>query len=224
MGLLAAELATHSQFRLIVLPRSSGAALDLLARGLVHAAGVHLARSDQAEGNSAAALSRLGTGPEQDYQLLRAADWDEGIALAPKLRLHSIRAAARARLRWVDREPGSGARQCLDMVLGRSQQQAPQRRLPEAHDHRGVAGAIRASCADAGICLRLTCEEANLDFLSVRKEAYELCFPDAFANDPRLQALFQAVSSAAYRRMLGELPGYDTARAGELRRIRPAPE
>ncbi len=43
VGLLAAELARQSDLRLIVLRRSSGAALDLLARGLVHAAGVHLA-------------------------------------------------------------------------------------------------------------------------------------------------------------------------------------
>jgi molybdate-binding protein/DNA-binding XRE family transcriptional regulator len=220
VGLLAAELARRAELRLIVLPRSSAAALDLLARGLVHAAGVHLARADQGEGNGAAVLPHLGTGPDQDYQLLRATDWDEGIALAPGLRFRSIRAAAGARLRWVDREPGSGARQCLDLILRRSQHRHPRRRLPEAHDHRGVADAIRAGWADAGICLRLTCDEANLTFLSVRMEAYEICFPDALADDPRLQALVQVVCSAGYRRILGELPGYDTARTGELRRIR----
>ena len=46
-----------ADLRLIVLPRSSRAALELLARGLVHAAGVHLARSDQEEGNAAAVLA-----------------------------------------------------------------------------------------------------------------------------------------------------------------------
>src|SRR5262245_28906602 len=42
-ALLAAELARTTSFRLIVLPRSSSQALDLLGRGLVHLAGVHLA-------------------------------------------------------------------------------------------------------------------------------------------------------------------------------------
>jgi molybdate-binding protein/DNA-binding XRE family transcriptional regulator len=218
-GMLAAQLARRSEFRLIVLPRASAAALALLARGLVHAAGVHLARSDQAEGNGAAVRSRLAGPAGQGYQLLRVADWDEGIALAPRLRVNSIRAAAKARLRWVDREPGSGARECLDLVLERSEGQRSRSRLPLAYDHRGVAAAIRSNWADAGICLRLTSEEANLDFLSVRKEAYEICFPDALADDPRLQALLQIVGSAAFRRVVGDLPGYDTASTGELRRI-----
>jgi hypothetical protein len=66
----------------------------------------------------------------------------------------------------------------------------------------------------------LTSDEANLAFLSVRQEAYELCFPEALAHDPRLAALLDVVRSATFRRMLGELPGYDTTRTGELRRAR----
>ncbi len=189
----------------------------------MHAAGVHLAKSEEPTGNNEAVLARLGAAPDSSYQLLCAADWDEGIALAPGLRLRSVRAAAAARLRWVDREPGSGARQCLDMVLGRTNEQGDRHPLPQAHDHRGVASAIRASWADAGICLRLASEEANLQFLSVRKEAYEICFPAALADDPRLLALVHAVRSAGYRRMLGELPGYDSTRTGELRRIATRP-
>lgn len=54
VGILAAALMRRWDFRLIVLSRSSRSALDLLAKGLLHAAGVHLARSDQVEGNAAA--------------------------------------------------------------------------------------------------------------------------------------------------------------------------
>jgi len=219
VGLLAPLLARSAEFRLIVLPRSSRRALELLTQGLVHAAGVHLARSDLAEGNAVAVRPHLTPGPDEGYQLLRVADWDEGIALAPGLRLGTIRAVLGARLRWVDREPGSGARECLDEVLGRRAERDPTAPWPRAHDHRGVADAIRGRWADAGICLRLTSEEADLSFLSVREEAYEICFPDSLAGDPRMQALCQVVRSAEYRRTLGELPGYDTSRTGELRRI-----
>jgi hypothetical protein len=38
-------------------------------------------------------------------------------------------------------------------------------------------------------------------------------------HDPRLVALCEVVRSTEYRRMLGELPGYDTSRTGELRSI-----
>jgi molybdate-binding protein len=88
-----------------------------------------------------------------------------------------------------------------------------------ASDHRGVAEAIRSGCADAGVCLRLVSDEAGLDFLTVREEAYDLCFPTQWENDPRIQALLDAVRSVAYRTALGELPGYNTAETGELQRV-----
>src|SRR5262249_34011109 len=50
-GLIAQELAREGDVRLIVLQRSSHAALELLGKGLVHAAGVHLARADEPDGN-----------------------------------------------------------------------------------------------------------------------------------------------------------------------------
>ena len=117
-------------------------------------------------------------------------------------------------LRWIGREDGSGARQCLDEILAGRQR-------PEhlAADHRGVAEAVRGGWADAGVCLRLVSEEAGLDFLGVRQEAYDLCFPTRWEDDPRLRALVQAIRSPSYRRSLGELPGYDSTSAGALHRV-----
>jgi molybdate-binding protein len=85
-----------------------------------------------------------------------------------------------------------------------------------AHDHRGVANAIRCGWADIGVCLRLTAEEAGLHFLSVREESYDLCYPDSLSADPRVQALLSVLRSPGYRRLLGDLPGYDASTTGEL--------
>jgi molybdate-binding protein/DNA-binding XRE family transcriptional regulator len=221
VAFLAALLArADERLRLIVLPRSSRVALELLAQGLVHAAGVHLASSDSIGGNETAAREHLSTGVfGRAYRLLRVADWDEGIALAAGQPLRSIKAVLGARLRWVEREPGSGAAQCLEELLGRSSERRRLERAPWARDHRGVAEAIRGQWADAGICLRLASEEAGLSFLSVRQEAYEICFPEALAGDPRIKALVQVVRSAAYRRTVADLPGYSTTQTGELRRF-----
>jgi molybdate-binding protein/DNA-binding XRE family transcriptional regulator len=221
VGILARELAREAEVRLIVLTRSSRQALELLERGLVHLAGVHLARADEPEGNAiAAGRLRLAEGSSStSYQLLRVADWDEGIAVSPLLQVGTIRQAVRDGLRWVGREPGSGARQCLDEVLDMARGNRRSRILGTASDHRGVATAVSDGWADAGICLRLAGEEAGLDFLSVRREAYELCFSDSLAGDPRLRALVRAVRSSSYRRLLGELPGYGTDRTGEIRKV-----
>jgi molybdate-binding protein len=77
-----------------------------------------------------------------------------------------------------------------------------------------VAEAVRAGWADAGVCHRLVCEEAGLRFLRVRVEHFDLCYPAGAEGDPRIEALLRVVRSAGYRRLLGELPGYDVASAG----------
>ncbi len=209
VGLLAAALARTADVRLIVLPRPSRAALALLGQGLVHAAGVHLSRADGQGGNASVVKDELGPG----YTLLRVARWEEGITFSPGRSFGSVQAAVHSDLSWVGRESGSGARQCLDELL--------EGRVPKklASDHRGVTEAVRNGWADAGVCLRLTSEEAGLDFLGVREEVYDLCLPGSWKSDHRLRALVNIVRSSNYRRALGDLPGYNSAVSGELERI-----
>ena len=207
VGLLAAQIARSGGFRLLPFQRSSGQVVKLLGQGLVQVAGVHLGRAAQADGNARIVRERLGVG----FSMLRVAVWEEGVALVPGLGLPSVEAALSSRLRWVGREPGSAARQRLDDLLANRK---PPRRL--AHDHRGVAQAIRCGWADAGVCHRLAAEEAGLDFLSVEKETYDLCWSQRLDGDPRIQALLAAVRSANYRDLLADLPGIDSRSSGEL--------
>lgn len=207
VGLLARIYEQVSGYRMLVFPRSSRNALGLLQQGQVHVAGVHLAAADTDDGNATCVAEVL----TQPARLLRVAAWDDGIAVGPTVTAQSVRALLRDKLTWIGREPGSGARQCLDEIL---QDRAAPRRL--ARDHRGVAEAIRSGWADAGVCLRLVAEEAGLRFLPIRTEGYDLCFTHAVKDDPRVQALVRVVQSREYRQLLGELPGYDSRRAGEL--------
>jgi molybdate-binding protein/transcriptional regulator with XRE-family HTH domain len=206
-GILAAQLAERSGLRLLVLSRSSSQAVDLLRRGLVHVAGIHLATPDRPKANGVLARKQLG----KECRLLRIARWQEGIALAPRSAIGSVRSALGSRLHWVGREPGSAARHCLDELFC---ERRPPRRI--AFDHRGVAEAIRCGWADAGVCLRLVCEEAGLHFLPVRQEIFELCFRAESERDPWLISLKDAVRAPAYRRQLGDLPGYDPRDCGEI--------
>lgn len=212
VGLLANEYARQTSFRMLVLPRGSRAGLELLARGLVHVAGLHLESSHTSQGNEHAAAQILGG----SFQLLRVADWEEGLALAPGLAIQGVDSILKGELRWIGREPGSGARQILDEL---SEGQV----LPQhiARDHRGVAQTIRSGFAQAGVSVRLVCEEEGVDFLSVRQGAYELCLPDYALADPRVQSLITVVRSSAYRRLLAELPGYDCRRTGEQAPVKP---
>lgn len=211
-GLLAAEYARQTGFRMLVFGRSSGAALTLLKQGRVHVAGLHLAAAGARRGNA----SIVGRELSEPAGLLRVARWEEGVALAPSRSAATLDAALRGRLSWIGREPGSGARQCLDELLSR--RQSPVRL---ARDHRSVASALREGWGDAGVCVRLVSEEAGLKFFSVRLEDYDLTYLKSTESDPRIQALVRVVRSAEYRRLLGELPGYDAADTGGLEWVKP---
>ncbi|HUY34082.1 MAG TPA: substrate-binding domain-containing protein, partial [Pirellulales bacterium] len=209
-GILASLFGRGGGLRLLVLPRSGRQAIDLLKRGLVHMAGLHFSTSDEPGRNAEMVRDQLGDG----YQLLRMARWQEGIAVSPARKLRSIREALRSKLTWIGREPGSGARQCLDRLF--ESRRGPRR---VAHHHRGVAEAVQAGWADAGVCVRLVSEEAGLDFLPVQEEAYDVCFPTAMMNDRRVQAFLAVVRSRAYGQLLGVLPGYDTSETGSLEAV-----
>jgi molybdate-binding protein len=208
IGLLAAEFARTSGFRLIALSQGGSAALDLLKRGLVHLAGLHRSTAEHPGRNADAARALLGN----EFCLLRAAEWEEGVALAADNRTRSLRSIARGgRRRWALREPGSGARECLDELL--QGKPASGRRV---HSHAAVAEAVRAGWAEAGVCVRVAAEEAGLRFLPVQTEALDLCFPTSLKRDRRVQALIRLLRSRAHRRLVSELPGYDARETGTI--------
>lgn len=204
-GLLASQYAAITGLRLLVIPRSSRQAIEMLREGLVHLAGLHLATREDPDRNSQVIRESLGDG----FRLVRIARWQEGIAISPTAKLRSVRAVVKSNLTWIGREPGSGARQCLDRILeGRP---APAR---IARHHQGVTEAVQSGWADAGVCVQLASAEAGLHFLPVQEEAYDVCFPDSLADDRRIKAFLSVVRSTAYRTRLNELPGYDTSETG----------
>ncbi|WP_040592442.1 substrate-binding domain-containing protein [Schlesneria paludicola] len=206
-GLLASQFAAMTGLRLLVLPRASRQAVEMLRDGLVHLAGLHLSTREKPDRNVNLVRTTLG----DDFQAIRLANWQEGIALEPSSSCRSIRSVLASKLTWVGREPGSGARQCLDRLL--ENRPGPRR---TARDHHGVVEAVRSGWADAGICVQLASVEAGLKFLPVQEEAFDVCFPTALADDRRVKAFLNVIRSVAYRRLLADLPGYDTQETGEL--------
>jgi molybdate-binding protein/DNA-binding XRE family transcriptional regulator len=198
VAVLLSLYARRSGFRPLCFQRTSGEALDLLRRGLVHVAGVHLARAGDPGGNAQAAAGVLGPG----HSLLHMLQWESGISVT-KGGGTSVRAAVQPNVRWIGRPAGSGARVCQEEVLG---PRTPPRRT--AASHQEVVQALKGGWADAGICLRLVSEQAGIPFVPVRRESYDLCMRDSDLADPRLTALVDAVRSRHYRTQVGGLPGY----------------
>jgi molybdate-binding protein/transcriptional regulator with XRE-family HTH domain len=207
-ALLAREYENQTGFRMVILVRSSGQAIEMVEQGMVHVAGIHWAESSDRRGNAGVLQER---GMQNSLELMHVTVWEDGLAIRDPSRIHSIRQASKADLRWIGRAPGAGARRCQDLILGNRKSPAK-----TALDHRGVVEAIRGGWADVGVCVRLASEEARLGFIAVSKENYDLCYLTRFATDPRLIALRKVVRSRSYRTTLLDLPGYDPRRCGQV--------
>jgi molybdate-binding protein len=179
-----------------------------LTAGQLHLPGIDLGSSVAGDNNAPAV--RETDSPE--HALLHLNRWQSDLALPAGTRFRQVSQALPARQRWVGREPGLGARQCLDEI-------SPLRPVPRliANDHRGVILATQAGWSDAGIALRISREGAGRDFPKVRREIYDLCARREDLANPRVTAFQQVLRSPDFRRLLADLPGYDTTRTGQIR-------
>jgi molybdate-binding protein/transcriptional regulator with XRE-family HTH domain len=213
VGLLARELAAAHGIRVLPLLRSSAHALELLRRGLVHVAGLHYTDAGGRSTNDEVVRETLGPG----HRLIHQLRWDAGIAVWPQRRERTPRALLRARIRWVNREEGSAARRVFDTLLAT-------RRRPDGYDHvvrdhRAVAATVSSGWAEAGLCVKPAAAEAQLGFIPLHQEAYELCVAEAQLDDPRVRALLAVLQSSVYRQWLGDTPGCHARDTGGLRTV-----
>ena len=191
---------------------SSTAAVEALARGEVHIAGVHFPDSD----SERRALASLG----MEAVMVRFAQWEQGWMLrrGNPLGFRSVEDLASNRIRFLNRVDGSGSRLLLDGLLNKAGLSPALVPLYSsiAATHFDCAGAIREGRADVAMGLRAVAESCDLDFLPVQQVAFNLIIPQTlldFAPVAKLQNLLQ---NRGFRRQLDGLPGYATAETGKL--------
>jgi putative molybdopterin biosynthesis protein len=194
----------------------STAALDLLARGEVHLAGLHLFDQDTGEFNVAAVRRRF---EGRAMVVVNLAAWEQGLVVAPgnPRRIRKVGDLGRKGVRVIGRERGSGS----DELFTRLTMQAGLPRkavavVAVARGHLAVARAIGTGGADTGIATRAAATSCGLDFLPLAEARFDLAMSAETASDPRVQRLLEVLTSPSFRRDLGGLPGYGTARTGNL--------
>ena len=120
---------------------------------------------------------------------------------------------------FVNRQKGSGTRMLLDHTL--AARGIDPASIPgygrEATTHLAVALAVRTGEADAGMGVYSAAKALDLAFVPVATERYELVMHRAMLDDERIAALVETVSSAAFKRVLRDLGGYETDETGVLR-------
>jgi molybdopterin molybdotransferase/putative molybdopterin biosynthesis protein len=256
LGLLGGHLAERfPQARLHWVEAGSTAALEMLARGEVNLAGLHLYDEESGEFNVAAvrakfdcignpgrvpepsrdrhqptpsARTRLGTPGRasspapyaiiaRPMRVVTLAAWEEGLVVAPgnPRRLRHVADLAQRKVRVVGREPGSGAQQLLVRLLARAGlRPSAIDVVSQAHGHAALAAAVAAGAADTGIATRAAAVNHGLDFVPLAESRFDLVVPAA--EDERLDRLLDVLAGRPFKRDLGSVVGYGTARTGRL--------
>ena len=128
------------------------------------------------------------------------------------------------RLRFVNRQPGSGTRMLVDHLMSEhSISAAHSSGYTEhiEHTHVAVALCVASGVADAGIGVEAAALQFGLHFVPLVEESYFLACLAQSAGHPAIERLRQVLAADRWREILAGLPGYRPAsRPGGLLSVR----
>ncbi len=221
LDLLAGRLASGGT-ELVSAHVGSIAGLVALRERSAHLAGTHVLEPRTGTYNEDA-VRRYG--PNEPVALIRLADREQGILVAPgnPLAIASLADVVRTRARYVNRQKDAGTRILLDALLASAGIAAESVTGYERIEfsHLAVAQLVAAGNADAGLAIGAAARAFGLDFIPVAWEPYELALPARTLDEPRIAALVAILRGAAFRSEVEALGGYRCARAGEIRVVEP---
>ena len=134
-------------------------------------------------------------------------------------RIKTLADLTRPDVRFINRQPGAGTRVLLDyklakLGLGRDRIAGYER---EETTHMAVAAAVASGLADAGLGVKSAATALGLGFVPVECEEYDLVFHRDFFESETGQHLVAVIRSAAFKRSVERLDGYDTTSTGRLK-------
>jgi putative molybdopterin biosynthesis protein len=208
---ISEQIADH--LTLLTLPVGSLDGLVNLRQGLCQISGAHLL--DKSGEYNAPFVRHLF--PDRTMDLVTLAYRTQGLMLAPG-NPKGVRSASdltQTGLRFINRNPGSGTRLWLDRELERLGVPPEQIEGYEhvVNTHTECARAIAEGQADAALGLQASARQYNLDFIPLFEERYDLVLPRE--QEDALSPLLEHIQTAAFRRNLNTLTGYNTAHSGE---------
>jgi molybdate-binding protein len=196
---------------------NSQEALRRLARGEVHAAGLHLWDAEREEFNAPFVREALGGQPAL---LVNLGVWEEGLVTWPgnPERIRGAEDLNRLGRGLVNREEGSGARLLLDQALAEAGMEGRWVKgyLRILRGHLEVAREVARRGADVGVTTSAVAASFGLGFVPLRAVRYDLALRRGSLEEEPVRQLLASLDHRWMRSQLQVLVGYDTSRTGEV--------
>ena len=189
-----------------------------IKRGEAHLAGCHLLDAETGEYNKAFIKRFL---PSLPLELVTLCYREQGLIVAqgnPK-NIKSFHDMIAKRLRFINRQQGSGTRLLTDNIL-KEQQIAPAELHGYEHEeytHMNVAAAVASGQVDGGMGIRAAAHALALDFIPITQERYDLIVPQVLRTDFRVTAVLNTIrEKSSFHDKVQSLGGYDLSACGAV--------
>jgi len=144
----------------------------------------------------------------------------QGLMVTPgnPKKIYDVADLARPEVRFINRQPGSGTRHLLDLMLRQRRIDAAAIRGHEQceYTHAAVAAFVASGMADAGFGLEVPAREFKLEFLPCHQERYFFLCEAASLETPDLRRMLELLRSDDFRAAVNKLPGYQADEAGRV--------
>jgi molybdate-binding protein len=217
---LAAELPAGYGLTLDVSFMGSVHAIKEFVNGQVDLAGIHFPVRGQQRQVRQAVLGGLRA---RGDRLICLADREQGLILAPgnPLNVRSLADVVRRRLRFVNRQPGSGTRLLVDGII--DAEKIARNEIAgygnEEFTHRAVAATVASGVADVGFGVRAAAAEHRLAFVPLVQERYVLALRGKTMESVAVARLLQVLKSPLFLDLARRFSGYGIGATGSVRSV-----
>ncbi len=217
LAALAGELSARHRLTLDLSFMGSLPALRAFDEGRADMAGFHVPIGERLRWDRTAMLQALQSRRDR---VIRLVDREQGLMLAPgnARKVKSFSDVARERLRFINRQPGSGTRLLIDQMLrsAKLDRASIDGYGNEEFTHRAVAATVASGGADVGFGLRAAAAEHRLAFVPLLRERYYLAVRANAVRTAAVARLLEVLRSPLLARIARRFAGYRIEDAGAI--------
>lgn len=216
---LLAKNATiqHPRYNFSISNIGSLAGLIALQNRNCHVAAAHLLDTETGEYNSSFVKKHF---PDLKVVALNLSHREQGLIVRKgnPLAINALKQLADKKIRFINRQEGSGTRVLLDCRL--QEDGIHPADIPGysriAYTHIEVALEIFSGSADAGLGIFAVARQLGLDFIPLATERFDLIIPVENYSTRAVKSLKGVLGSDEFKKRMGQLGGYNTKDTGKI--------